>query len=181
MSNVLPPEGVRTARREYRLRVAAVWGFLIATAIGVSAGLLLPTFILVSVEFESVGPLLDAEEAVDTEAYRANVDAVERANTLAAHLSRAERGMTAASALAEVRRDVPSGITLTGIAFAKEGEREITLQARGVAATRESLIAFVAALRRNPNFADAAVPVGNLAEGANAPFTATITVRTQRP
>lgn len=179
MSNLLPPEGMKMVRREYRLRTLSVWGFLLAAVIAASAGFLLPTFILVAAQFQVIEPILAEGEEVDVEAYREEIAKVTRANRIATQLQRAEEGMTAAVALAEVQRALVPGITLTGITFTKEDETEIALEARGIAATREALIAFVESVRRNPNFEDATMPIDGLAQGADASFAVTIVVRTE--
>ena len=175
MSNLLPREARRAVRTEYWMRVIAVWGILMAVILSVTALLLFPTYFLVSAR------LAAAETEMTHTALAGNVSSVDvknkiiEANRYAAQLRSGEDRIKNADVLSELEKERLEGITLGGTQLI-EIENGMSVTVSGVAATREVLSAFVTALKRNPYFADATVPVSDLARATNAPFSVTVTI-----
>lgn len=175
MINFLPPEAKSAVKREYIVRTMSVWALLLAVVTAVWALLLAPTYILLMQELGALGlEVVRMEDARGAQAYAAARAELEKAQLLARELNAAPGGHTASTVLEHIQEAQTSSITLSGFSYEYTGAVAKSVTVRGVAATRETLIQFSAALERDPLFARADVPVSDLAEGRNLPFTLTI-------
>lgn len=175
MINFLPPEAKSAVKREYVVRTISVWALLLAIVALVGAVLLLPTYVLLTREFDALAiEVVRTENDASTQAYEAAHTALEKAYTLALQLGVVFRGPTASEVLREVQKVQLSPITISGFSYEHTGTKVEKVEIRGIAATREALAEFSAALERNPLFARAVVPVSDLAEDHNLSFTLTI-------
>lgn len=175
MSNLLPTAGKNAVRLEYWVRACSVWAILcgfVSLAIVLMLG---STYLLFSSRLESV-KIETAQKASDaTTSFQEAKNAIVRANKFANKLSQTSGLPNASKVLSELDTELAPEITLTAVSLAPQ-ENTLELEVRGVARTREALAAFVERLKRNPYFADARVPVSDLAKAADAPFGITVIV-----
>lgn len=171
MINILPEEGKRTARAEYRLRLVSM-GACMGMVVVLSAGaFLFPSYVTSSA----------AAEEARVEAQRLADAKQKRGETTDAPLALAEAelrviapslgGRLPSTALAELLAQRLPGISLTQVRF-EAGTRTATLS--GQAVSREKLLSFVQALRKVEGVEKADVPVSDLAKSENAPFSITV-------
>ncbi len=73
----------------------------------------------------------------------------------------------------------PAKVKITDFSYAEAKGGTASVEIRGVAESREALLAFSDALRKVPNFTDVAVPIENFIKGSNIQFSiqATIALR----
>lgn len=176
MINFLSPEAKSDIRREYWMRVLSVWGFLLSAVAFSSVALLAPTYLLLVRQLDALASEVAqmAEDVADT--YQTDRATLESAQVLVSQLGVSVPGPTALVVLREVRAAQTGAITLSSFSYTHNGTVVETVGVHGVAATREALVQFSATLERNPLFVHASVPVSDLAEDRDLPFTLTIIV-----
>ena len=178
MINILPEEGRRIARAEYRLRLITV-ATLAGAVVALSAGALL---------FPSYISSRAAAEVARQEAARLADAKQKRGETTDAPLALAEAELKAFASL--IGGTVPSvaiglllsergaGISITQIRY-DAALRKATLSGR--ASTRDRLLLFVQELRKAQGVESADVPVSDLARSENAPFSITVIFAQSKP
>lgn len=174
MINLIPPEGKRVVRKEYVLRVYTVAGVVLSIALFVSAAALVPTYVL----FLS-SPTPETSSKVtepNSEEYARVTATLEAAMKVATQLQKPVPGLETSKIVSHIEAAVSPDITLEGMHFSQDA-KQVRVEALGVARTRESLQAFIAALKKDTFFSDAQVPVSNLIKDTDLLFTLTITLR----
>ena len=177
MINFLPPDAKSEVQREYLVRTVGVWAVLVSAVAIVTTVLLVPTYVLLTHQLDALAlEVATADDESHAEAYTTARAALADTHTLALQLDMSRTGPTASEALHEVQRIQTDAIRVSGFSYAHTDDAEQTMEVRGIAATREALAGFAAALERNPLFARAEVPVSDLAADYDLPFTITITI-----
>lgn len=176
MINFLSPEAKSAVRREYLVRVASMWTLLVSAVAAVTVLLLLPTYALLARELDALAiEVVQTESDAGMQEYKTTRTAFEKAQTLAVQLALATSGPSASEILYEIQKAQTRSIALSGFSYTHTGTTTAkVVTVRGIAATRAALTEFSAALERSPLFVRAEVPVSNLAEEQNLPFTLTI-------
>lgn len=171
MINLLPPAARTRAAHEYQRRLAALCAILAAALATIGAGLLFPAYTAVQ------GRTSVAREAANL-AETTLIDpklaaAVSEMQIAAALLSSVEEraGSARPSAIIELLAATrPPGIIIRGINYSVSGAT-INVTLGGVAATRDSLLAFKSALGETPGVASADFPPGVLAASSTILFS----------
>jgi hypothetical protein len=177
MINFLPPEAKAAVRKEYVIRTGSVWAVLLALVALIGAALLIPTYVLLLGQLDALAmEVVETENATSAEAYKIAHSALEKAQTLALQLRVDDTGPTPSQVLRETQKAQTNSISISGFSYQYSDAAPTAVEIRGVAATREALAQFSAALERNPLFARAEVPVSDLAEARDLPFTLAITL-----
>lgn len=175
MITFLSPEAKRVVTREYFVRVASVWALLFAAVAVAVAVLLLPTYVLLLRQLEALSLQAAApEDEANTEHYEAVHAALSKAHVLARQLNASDAEPAASAVLREIQKAQTSSIVISSFFYEDTGAEAKGVRIEGIAATRESLAQFSAALERNPLFARAEVPVADLAADRDLSFTLTI-------
>lgn len=180
MSNLLPRDAKRTLILEYRIRLVAMWCFVFSTVCLVIGLLFLPSFILISSQLKYAENTFLATTGETSERYASTLLEIKQANTLGRQLGAQQDEVSVTDVLREVEKELGSGIASNGLTFDKTGTGGLRIEMRGIASTRDELARFVERLKLNPYFTDASVPFAQLAQAANATFTATIHVRPKK-
>ena len=173
MINLIPPQGKKLVAREYGARVAAVACASVALALVASTVALVPSYVLFSSSRNAQAPIEDVagEEMREVEA------GLRKAMALTQQLQDTTQSLEPLAIVNHVESAVSSAIVIES--FALSHEKATHIQVRGSATTRESLRQFIEALKRDSFFADAQVPVSDLAPDTNLDFTVTLTLRTE--
>ncbi|MFM2374017.1 MAG: hypothetical protein RLZZ234_12 [Candidatus Parcubacteria bacterium] len=177
MSNLLPPLSRRDIVREYRVRVYVVWCVVLALAALVVSLLFLPSYLSVMAELSYATTAYDKESAATRDEYASALADIREANVLGEQLGRTATLITMTDIMEEVDKELRQDIVFTGLDMSRPANNPITVQIRGVAATRDGLAGFVERLKRNPYFSDVTIPFSQLAQAVDAPFTATLSIR----
>lgn len=178
MVNLLPQKYIRTLKRTYYVRLVTTLVLLLTIGVAVGAILLIPSYVVAERAAESAERYLAAIEETTSLRERAGVSQTVRALSERLRILNANtqqpRGGAALDALLAERTE---GIRITGIGFAKGDSDAIALSVAGVASSRTALLTFVDALRSAGTFGGVDVPVSQLAQDANIPFSITATYR----
>lgn len=74
------------------------------------------------------------------------------------------------------------GITVTGMNFQKvNDEGEVNLEVKGIANSRDILIAYSNSLKTEPLFKEVTIPISSLARNINIPFVISISAKIETP
>ena len=176
MSNLLPRDLKARVRREYRLRVASVAAFVVASALGGVAILLAPSFMLVSSKLSLAEAEFDSKDSSMSEAYTTAADKIKRANTFALRLAGGVETISVTSIISELEREAGSGINIRGVVATRAEDGSYAVELRGVATTRDELARFIDRLKASSVIASADVPFSDLAKARDADFTASLTI-----
>lgn len=172
MINLLPPQGKKVLHREYVLRVVAVAGFVMSFSLLASAAALVPTYVLFSIPETPTTESKEGERGV--EEYADITETLTNSMRTVQYLGKPVESIKASEIISHIEKALSEKITLEGIRFLSEKET-VRVEVRGNAETRESLRTLLEKAKRDPFFADAQVPVSDLARDTNVVFTLTLT------
>lgn len=173
MINLIPPEGYKMMKREYLLRVGAVYCFLFSVVCVLLGIALVPMYVLVRAEINEVS--LEAVREQGTAEVLKNADAtIAVTNNVLSQLSAKENTFLVSTAIDEIQKLAPEGVTFATfyIDGAKDGAGKIQVQ--GASPTREKLALLKTALEASEMFQTVEVPISDLARDVNLSFTITI-------
>lgn len=163
-------------RREYGARVLAVWAFILALAVGASALMLLPTYVLLREELR----ITDAQTAATADAHAMATQELERAQAMADRL-RIVRDPVAPSAIfTHIEDALAPEIAMRSVYMTPAGSGS-QIQVHGTAMNREALQRFIGRLKGDPFFKDASVPVSDLARDVDLTFTLSLVLADKAP
>ncbi|GEM_PF-6487004 len=183
MINLLPELYKLQFSREYRWRVAVI-ALLFLDALVITASILLvPSFLQSAVP--ATGAALPAVTK-DAAKQAANLHAGLLAQT--ATLSTALKALTSGATpvpfftdvMTAIGADKPKAVSVTSISYSlnsvsDDSSVSAALVMRGVAATRDDLARFVAALKAEKQVSNVQVPISDYAADTSVPFTITVT------
>ena len=171
MINLLPTEEKDALRRMYRLRIVVVALGLGALLIVVSLLLLLPSYIMLSIEEDDLTDALAhakerhaALEGADQEVLRDLRNKID--------LLGEPEGVAPTKSIDRILSHRAHGIAVTHIDVMSDEQ----VQIQGVADRRTTLTTFIDTLRGDSTFASVESPISSLIAESNAPFTITITL-----
>lgn len=169
MINLIPPEGHKTLRNEYILRVGTIYSFLLSGVLLSATVLLVPTKVLLDTEL-SIMVSRTGSEKNDTTQYVDSDRTIRDANVLIAQLSIPLDVVPISVIIGEIQRASVAGISFTSFQATRDVEDLSTLTVQGVATSRGTLAAFKDALEREPHILSADVPISDLARETDLPF-----------
>lgn len=173
MINLIPPQGHRTIRTEYMMRVGATVAVLFSVVAVLLAVALIPTYVLVRAQMHA----FSAEDAANAgEADSADIaDEITRTEAIVSELKKRQETTDTSVLIHAIETSAPSGVSFRNFSFGSAKDTPAPIQVQGVAARREDLIALKQGLERNALFASALVPISDLAKERDLSFTITIT------
>ena len=173
MINLIPPEGYKMMKREYLLRVGAVYCFLFSVVCVLIGTALIPMYVLVRAEINEMS--LESVREQGTAEMLRNVDAtITITNSVLSQLTTKERTFLVSAAIDEIQRLAPEGVTFE--TFYIDGARDDAekIQVQGASPTREKLAQLKTLLEASEMFQTVEVPISDLARDVNLSFTITI-------
>jgi Tfp pilus assembly protein PilN len=171
MRNLLSPEYRQMLVYEYVTRIVIVFLF-IGFGIGVINILLLgPAFWVMRVENSALSESIVSAEGTSDISLKQTKKDIE---TLSAEVIRigeysAQTGPSSYVVLSSLLSMIPEGVSLHAISL--KGTKRADITVRGVAQTREALVAFVDALERSQNFEDTTLPLPKFAQREGIDFS----------
>lgn len=170
MVNLLPISDRHALTRSYYLRLGALFLFMFSIVAFAGGLLLLPSFFLARGTADAGERYLAAlEETVGLRERAGVADEMQALQERVRIMRDAHGGPMSLGVLEALGKDVP-GISVSGIAFAREGEGA-KVSISGVAGTRAALLSFSTRIRENPAFSDVVFPVSQLAGEEDIPFS----------
>lgn len=176
LTNLLPEFRKRSFRRQYFLRLGTAMLVALACLTLLHAVLLLPTYLYARGGVERGTAALAALNASADTASEAALTARKGAlNATATSLSKLKDAPTASAALQAVLAVPRPGIALTGFTFtAPASSAPARMQLTGVAASRDTLRQYAAALGVLPFVTNADLPISAYAKETDIDFTITL-------
>lgn len=175
MINLIPPAARQTMKREYWFRVGIVWVTLLIFVLLAAMVLLVPSFVLVETQLRAYeSQLQTATQAAEEQ--EALTDMVRSANTQAQIVHQFGLVDPFSRYIDHIQELQNDAITIRQFELARDGAAVASVTIVGVAANRNSLTTFSAALNNDPLFSEANVPLSNLAANEDISFVITVTV-----
>lgn len=175
MINLIPPQGIRAAKREYVLRTAATALMLFGTIVLLLVAAHVPTYILVDAQIKTL-ELTAEKEAGREDAIKTAEAEVKRVQAVLAQLKKTPSKTREIDVVTEIEKYTSGAIELQNFTVTMENVKTDLIQVRGIAATREALAQFKNALENSPLFEKADIPISDLVRETNLPFTITLTL-----
>lgn len=178
MANLLHPKGKKIVRAEYLTRVAVVWMFLFASAATIVAILMVPTYVLISAQYDALSVRFDNMRA-QQEAFDAYEMKITEANTLARYIEQNDTSWSLMSLIEEIETLAGSDVVITEYTFSQTPTAVSPMTVGGIAKDRMTLAAFRDALAAHEHFAGVELPISSLAADEDVPFAISLTLRTE--
>ncbi len=173
MINLIPPTAEKSLKREYHLRVVAVWLFLFGTGALVVASLFLPSYMLVNTALESMTAQVVANSA-SVATFDNGTAALEKAMAEASLLAdTATTTPTVSQYDGRIRTLAGNGVRITTTEY-KITDATVTITVSGQADTRQSLANFKDGLELDSHFSNVTLPLSSLIKDRDLLFTMTV-------
>lgn len=174
MINILPESGRSIVKREYRIRLVAVFLFLLALLSLVTAVMLMPSYLFAEVEAEQA----ELEEArlvsAKVEGAKSDAEVITAVNKQIVGLDAFMMAPRPSEALLVVLQSAGSGIEVVRVSY-EGGTNSVSLS--GKATSRDTLLQFSKALQKLPIVLAVDLPVSDLAKNTDVSFNMTLTLK----
>ncbi len=177
MINLIPPNGHSALKHEYILRIASLYGFILGGVFLASAALMVPTYVLTSAQLKTAHKDSAAMETMKA-AFAEAAGEIKRINAVMTALRIEKDPVLYSEIIEEIVRSSGEGVTLSTFRGSHTGEKLSSVVVQGTASNRRSLAAFKNTLEASPLFAEAELPIADLARDTNLPFVVTLTMAT---
>lgn len=173
MVNLLPPPVKASVIRAYYLRLGALTLLLISLALLVGGLLLLPSYFLAQASAENGERYLVALEETVGLKERAGAGATMSALAERVRILKEYAGTPMTTSLVDtVVGAKPKSVSINRISWEAS---TATVKVSGTAATRDALLAYVAALEESPLLSGVVLPLSQLASDRTIPFSISAT------
>jgi len=180
MINLLPINEKKSAHKIYIVRVSIT--FLVFLLVSIFAGVvfLFPSILLIRVKGNSATELVSIARETISRSEGGTVAGIARKvnEKLTLLVSEEERHFLLSPVFKKVLNTKTQKLKITGL-FYKQGPnndlREEKIIVRGRSVRREELLSFVKALQTEPLFVNVDLPISDLVESEDIPFSITIT------
>jgi len=175
MINLIPPEGQKSVRKEYTLRVLATMSFLFGFIVVLLSVAHIPTYVLVGAQINDLDAIT-AQDIERDEAIRIVEDEVKLTRSIIAQFKRNQGITNPTNIFYEINSRSSDEILFKAFILQSGNKNTRTVQVQGVATTREALAQFKTSLESSSLFSQAEIPISDLARDTELPFTITITL-----
>lgn len=173
--NLLPPEEKNRLQLKKQTRVAIIWSGSVFLALAFFTLLLLPSYFRSSFQEKEVLRNLRLTEESPLVTRMATIR--QSIATLKQSAADIARGTKVASIFSGIISDfisaLPTGITPTALTFNSQKQE---MKVLGFAATRNALVALQGSLRARKNISNISIPLSDLVQDTDIPFTLTFTL-----
>jgi hypothetical protein len=175
MINLLPQEHKKLITTEYRLRVVTIILAMLLVLITSGAVLLIPSYVLSMYKRNAAENAPDTSTTEVQREYAELMARIQHGKSLIRNLQPEKSHVTATDIINRIIKFKTADTILNEINYVYSGETSFTVEIRGVAKTRQSLLNFEAALENDPDIAEIDLPVSLLAKDANINFSIELT------
>lgn len=173
MANILPKNKKDAIRKEYRLRLATIGLLLIAASILIVTVSMLPSYILLTFRENTVQEQINIEKERQEEVDLSQSDILQRAQAQIESATLTSSDQELSSIVRVITESRSNAIAISHLSY---GRKDTSISVSGMAATRDDLLSFRDALRQQPLFSAAELPVSSLAKNNRVPFSITLTL-----
>lgn len=179
MYTLLPEQQIKNLTREYRIRLLILGLFCLSGAVWIGIGSLLPSYIISVMQEQAAESHLQQVEKVTQTPVSAGIAAeVAASNANILLIKGAEDPVVFSAIIEDIANQRISGISLNSIQIAHApadgNPNETSVSIQGVAATRDTLVAFQRALDGDPEFSNVVLPISDLAASTDIEFGITM-------
>lgn len=172
MVNILPKKEQNDLVTAYYTRLGSAFLILATLAVVIGGALLAPSYILLNDSASASERFTQAvTQTLSLKSKTGGEDTLSSLSEQTTLVNQLTRPPQIPALLSGILAAQGKNIAITKMSFLLEGTGTGTLNLTGTAVSREALVAFVDALKSNSAFANAAVPVQNLAGDSDIPFT----------
>ena len=176
MFNLLPEKEQKKLRREYLMRLLAVLLFGMFLVFAAGAATLIPSFAWLQVENNKLAvELAELEQLIEAGGGNEANEFLEETDLKTQLMEVVAKKHSAHDVLEDILTAKGSGIRVRSMTFSEETTRS-SVQLRGVALSRNDLVAFTEALEQDERIENVQLPLGDLASSRDIPFNLTITL-----
>lgn len=176
MFNLLPDSEKKSIMKEYSLRRFTVLAFFLFF-LGVLASVsLFPSYILSSVKVREIeGQLSSVRQSTIFKEAESLASTLNTVNQKIIAVEPREEYVHLETLIERIAEKRGLSIRINGFKYSRgEGKNQGSIVVSGIARDRESLSAFLTALKEEEKFLEVNLPVSNFAQDRNAPFTVDI-------
>lgn len=174
MANILPQQKKSEIKKEYQLRLLVVGLAFVSASAVVTLGFLIPSHILLQSKIKTTNSQISAVKGVfekeNGAQYSQEIRETREKITAIEHYKEKRNMENTITAITEKRN---AAVYISRISFEAE---DGVVKVSGTAGTREALLSFNNRLKNDSNFETVELPVSNLAENADVPFSITISL-----
>jgi len=178
MINLIPPHAQASVKHEYWIRTASIWLILIGTACAVVTFFSLPVYVLVHSQLEAFAQEYE-QVSLESESYAVSEQAIVKANETAILLASSRSNHSFTTIIEELELLSANDVALSEYSISQKNGDLAPITIKGVAASRLALTSFQARIEAHPLFAEAVLPLANLARDRDIAFTITIQPQTE--
>lgn len=175
MINLIPPEGHKVIKREYVYHVIATLSFLFGGVVIILGVAHIPTYVLVGAQIHSM-TLSSEKERTEEQILTTVAHEISDVAKILIQLKGTDEAISSSHVISTLELSAPDGISFKTFSVQEVKGRIDSIQVQGIATTRETLVSFKRTVEETELFAEANVPIADLARDINLPFTLTVTV-----
>ncbi len=174
MINLIPIKEKKKIQKDFYLRIVIVFFVILGTSILISSILLIPSFFYSSIQKNLISNQLDNlknNNTVEIKAEYASV--IFHLDKKLKIINESQNGkfLISEKVINEVLNTRTNGIVIDQINYNYDPLVGRTIDIKGIALTRESLLFYKNNLENNPNFESATLPISNFIKPNNIPFS----------
>lgn len=176
--NLLPGTEKENLKKGLRLRLLVLVSFLITASLILGVIMLLPSYFLASgnlsrIVLENNSSQIESEGSVEE-----ILNLPEEVSAKLKFLQLSNANLSAIGPVSEVIKYLPARVEVNSISFSRnqsfKEKSGIIISVSGIAADRDSLVSFSAALKESGKFSSVEMPVSSLTKDRNLPFSMSI-------
>lgn len=174
MINLIPLKEKKKIQKDFYVRLSIVFFIVLATAVLISAILLIPSFFYSSIQKNLINNQLDSlknSNVVEIKSEYASVILDLDKKLKIINESKENKFLISEKVINEVMNSKTNGIIIDQINFNNDVLVGKTIDIKGTALTRESLLFYKNNLEKNPNFEKITLPISNFIKPNNIPFS----------
>lgn len=179
MANLIPTEAKRQITLEYWIRVASVWLCLLGAAALTIVVLNVPSYLLIQNQLQAFGSKYANASMQQTSFEKVETD-ITRANNAAVLLASTNKFQAMVPVVEKIEALTNEGIELSDFTVARKERAIESVEVRGVARDRESLVLFSNTIEADEDFVSADLPLSNLAKDSDIPFLLSVVLSKQK-
>ncbi len=175
MINLLPDDHKKLLHDEYKIRVQIVALIFCSIIVGISIALLVPSYFLSVFKAQAATGKAGVQQTAKETKDRANLEVQLKDQKALIKALAVKNISTNPSHLFElITKNKPSTISIIEMRYAIEETTKFVINVRGIAPTRQSLVDFTTALRKESLVEKLDLPVSNFAKDSNIDFNFSI-------
>lgn len=178
--NLLPQKDKEAVKRGLRSRFIIVANIFISASMVIGVTMLLPSFFLTKVQFDTAVSDNSSVKVEDAESTKTFLSIPNEVESKLEFMEEAIVKTSALSVVAKIISPIPSEVTLKSITLRRQTEKSkqnISVVISGVSKNREALVYLSDALNKLEGFESVEVPVASFTKDRDVPFSMSLVIK----